>query len=256
MASTPATFTLIGGPTVLIEICGLRLLTDPTFDPPQTYGGAVPFEKRIGPAVDAGRLGRIDAVLLSHDQHIDNLDHAGRALLDRAGRVLTTAEGARRIGGDGMRPWQYTELIATDGSRVQITATTARHGPRGFERISGDVIGFVVSRGDGTRRALYISGDTVWYDGVAEVARHFDVAAAILFAGSAQPRGAFRMTMDVNDVIEAAGAFGNARIIPVHSDGWSHYIQTTQDMVQAFTTLQLASRLQVLDPGVPFSLTL
>jgi len=30
----PITLTLIGGPTVLIEYGGYRLLTDPTFDPP------------------------------------------------------------------------------------------------------------------------------------------------------------------------------------------------------------------------------
>ena len=44
-------------------------------------------------------VGAVDAVLLSHDQHADNLDHAGRAFLPRAARVLTTVIGAPRIGG-------------------------------------------------------------------------------------------------------------------------------------------------------------
>lgn len=72
---------LIGGPTTLREIGGLRLLTDPAFDAP----GPVPsgdrtLMKSTGPAVAAEEVGPIDAVLLSHDQHGDNLDRSGRAL--------------------------------------------------------------------------------------------------------------------------------------------------------------------------------
>lgn len=44
-------------------------------------------------------LGPIDAVLLTHDHHADNLDDLGRALLPAAGVVVTTTSGARRLGG-------------------------------------------------------------------------------------------------------------------------------------------------------------
>src|SRR5437868_4115072 len=94
------TLTLIGGPTVLIEIGGLRLLTDPTFDAPGDYpSGSVTLRKLTGPALHPGDIGPIDAVLLSHDQHFDNLDHAGRAFLPQAKKTLTTPAGAQRLGG-------------------------------------------------------------------------------------------------------------------------------------------------------------
>lgn len=67
MDGDEATLTLIGGPTVLIEIDGFRLLTDPTFDPPGEYEGAVVLRKLAGPAVPAADIGAVDAVLLSHD---------------------------------------------------------------------------------------------------------------------------------------------------------------------------------------------
>src|SRR5262249_30662109 len=75
------TMTNIGGPTALIEMGGLRLLTDPTFDPAgQEYRpGAYVLQKIANPAVVVGSLGAVDAVLLSHDHHFDNLDYAGRA---------------------------------------------------------------------------------------------------------------------------------------------------------------------------------
>src|ERR1700744_5272157 len=95
--------TLIGGPTVLIEYGGLRLLTDPTFDPPGLYREVpVRFEKTSGPALSVEEIGPLDAVLLSHDQHFDNLDTAGRAMLPGIGTTYTTAAGAARLGGNAI----------------------------------------------------------------------------------------------------------------------------------------------------------
>ncbi|QND60043.1 MBL fold metallo-hydrolase [Mesorhizobium huakuii] len=67
------TITLIGGPTALIEIAGIRFLTDPTFDVPQAYdAGAVRLVKQSGPAIGIDSLPPIDLVLLSHDQHLEH----------------------------------------------------------------------------------------------------------------------------------------------------------------------------------------
>ena len=83
MEERPLRLTHIGGPTVLIELCGLRILTDPTFDPPggEYRTASYTLHKLRGPAVDVGDIGPIDAVLLSHDHHFDNLDASGRRLL-------------------------------------------------------------------------------------------------------------------------------------------------------------------------------
>jgi L-ascorbate metabolism protein UlaG (beta-lactamase superfamily) len=68
------TLTLIGGPTVLIDAAGFRLVTDPTFDAPGEYQlSYVTLTKTSGPALAADAIGEVDAVLLSHDQHSDNL---------------------------------------------------------------------------------------------------------------------------------------------------------------------------------------
>ena len=91
--------THVGGPTALIEIGGWRLLTDPTFDAPggkYRFGYGTGSRKTGGPAVAAADLGEIDAVLLTHDHHGDNLDAAGRALLPTAGAVVTVS---RTVGG-------------------------------------------------------------------------------------------------------------------------------------------------------------
>jgi len=244
-------FTLIGGPTVLIDYAGLRLLTDPTFDAPGDYKlPHVTLHKTHGPALDVAKVGAVDAVLLSHDQHADNLDKSGRDFLAKAQQVLTTEAGAKRLGGNarGLAPWAAAELTAPGCRRVRLTATPARHGPAGIEPFSGDVIGFVLETDNAP--TVYVTGDTVWYDGVAEVARRFRAGIVVLFAGSAQTRGPFNLTMNVNDAIETAHAFPQAAIVPVHCDSWAHFTQDRDDLVKSFKALGIDGRLRLLEPGV------
>ena len=147
MPGLKTALTLIGGPTVLIELAGFRLLTDPTFDPPGLYEArGVTLEKTRGPAIGVADIGMVDAVLLSHDQHFDNLDRAGRAFLAEVGTVFTTDAGAARLGGVArdLAPWETATLDGPDGARLLVTATPARHGPIGIEPIAGDVIGFAL----------------------------------------------------------------------------------------------------------------
>jgi len=91
--------TLIGGSTVLVEMTGFRILTDPTFDPPSRYEvGGIVLEKTAGPALTADQVGASDLAQVSHDQHFDNLDRAGRMFLTRAKARCTTRAGATRLG--------------------------------------------------------------------------------------------------------------------------------------------------------------
>lgn len=114
--------THIGGPTTLIEVGGWTLLTDPTFDPPgrrYAFGWGTSSRKTAGPAVAPAELPPVDAVLLTHDNHGDNLDDLGRELLPAAGAVLTTVPGARRLGGraKGLEPWERTRFEAPGARR-------------------------------------------------------------------------------------------------------------------------------------------
>jgi L-ascorbate metabolism protein UlaG (beta-lactamase superfamily) len=252
MDASEATLTLIGGPTVLIELDGFRILTDPTFDPPGEYPGGVTLKKLAGPALSADEVGVVDAALLSHDQHFDNLDRAGRAFLARARTTFTTKAGAARLRGAsrGLEPFESAALEGAGGAKLFITATPARHGPAGIEPISGDVVGFLIGRraeGD----AIYVTGDTVWYEGTAEVARRYAPKLVIAFAGAAEPRGPFDVTMDSNDVIETARAFPGATIVGVHNRGWAHFTQSASDLASAFAALGIATRLAPLELGKP-----
>jgi L-ascorbate metabolism protein UlaG (beta-lactamase superfamily) len=212
--------THIGGPTVLIEVGGWRLLTDPTFDPPggtYRFGWGTGSRKTAGPAIAAADLAPIDAVLLSHDHHGDNLDPAGRALLPSAGVVVTTAAGARRLGDGarGLEPWGATRLEAPERPSIEITATPCRHGPPLSRPIVGHVIGFALRWDAQEHGALWISGDTVLYDGVREVAHRLEVDVALLHLGGVRfpVSGPLRYTMTGGEGIERDLAGAPADIV-------------------------------------------
>ena len=215
---------------MLIETEGWRLLTDPTFDAPgrrYSFGWGASSRKLAGPAIAASEVGPIDAVLLTHDHHADNLDDAGRALLPCAGPIITTASGAGRLGGSarGLEPWGTTRLEEAGRPAIEITETPGRHGPRGLGFVFGDVTGFAL-RWDGQEHgALWISGDTVLYDGVREVAGRVPVDVALLHLGSVQfgITGPLRYTLTAREGVELCRLIRPRRLMPVHYEGWSHF---------------------------------
>lgn len=256
MPTPNLTLTLIGGPTVLIEYNGLRLLTDPTFDPAGEYKGAyspVVHRKLSGPATAADEIGPIDAVLLSHDHHFDNLDNSGRMLLPSVGVTYTTHSGAQRLGGNaiGVAPFETRIFEGANSNQLLITATPARHGPVGVD--AGDVVGFAL----GIRQPgdlLYITGDTLWFSGTEEVARRFTPKIVVLFTGAAEPRGRFHMTMGSEDALEAAAAFPNATLLSVHNEGWGHLTEDQDQLADVFSKFKLGDRLTRFDKGKPLAL--
>jgi L-ascorbate metabolism protein UlaG (beta-lactamase superfamily) len=224
--------THIGGPTMLIEVGGWRLLTDPTFDAPGRryyFGWGAGSRKLVGPAIPADGIGPIDAVLITHERHDDNLDAAGRELLPSAGVVATTASGAQRLGRSarGLEPWQTTQLEAPGRPTIEIMATPCRHGPGHLHFIIGDVIGFALRWEGQAHGVLWISGDTVLYDGVRQVADRLEVDIALLHLGGVRfpVTGPVRYTMTARDALELCRMLAPRVAIPIHYEGWKHFRQ-------------------------------
>ncbi|RKR93064.1 L-ascorbate metabolism protein UlaG (beta-lactamase superfamily) [Micromonospora pisi] len=249
---TEVRITHIGGPTTLLELGGVRLLVDPTFDTPgrrYPFGWGTSSRKTAGPAVPPTELGPLNAVLLTHDQHADNLDDAGRALLPTVPVVLTTVAGARRLGGNavGLAPFETANV-----GNLTVTATPSRHGPAWAVPLVGPTTGFALRSADAAE-VVWISGDTVLYPGVLEVAERFAVGTAILHLGKVQfgLTGPTRFTMTGRDAARLCQRIMPRRIVPVHYEGWSHFHEGRAEITAAFPQ----ERLTWLTPGVPALLT-
>ncbi|MDI3243416.1 MBL fold metallo-hydrolase [Arthrobacter sp. AL08] len=242
------TLTHIGTATMLVQFGGLTFLTDPVFDPAPTeyVSGPVVLRSTTEPAIAASDLPPFDAVLLSHDEHPDNLDEAGRRLLEGK-PVMTTESGAGRLGGQsvGIAPWSSHTLTVGEKS-VNITAMPAHHGP------AGDVVGFIL-QAPGEEKVLYISGDTTYETDLDQIGEKFTIGVAVLHLGAAKFAilGDQMISMDSANAAKFTASLGAHTVVPIHFSSWEHFTETEDEIAASFAEAGLTDRLQWLTPGMP-----
>ena len=216
---------------VLIEINGYRILTDPTLDHSGKlyhHGFGAISRKTSEPVLPAGGLGEIDLVLLSHHQHKDNFDNAGKEFTKKVATVISTKRASEEIKGIiGLNAWESYAVQTTKVPGLKITATPAQHRPSWVpEFLSGKVTGFIVEYDAQTSGVLYISGDTVYFKGIEEVAKRYRIDIGIFNVGGVQFRyltALGKYTMDGKGLIRSVKQLNPGTVIPVHTTGWTHF---------------------------------
>ena len=162
--SASARLTWLGHSTVLIELDGARVLTDPVLR------RQVLLLRRRAP-VAAGEL-RVDAALISH-VHWDHLDLRSLEKLGRGVRlVLPRGAGGlvRRNGFEHVVELDPGEIVPV-GS-LEVRAIHAEHDIRWPRRADAPALGFVLR---GTR-TIYFAGDTDLFEGMRNLVDDLDVA--------------------------------------------------------------------------------
>lgn len=248
----------IGTATAIFEIDGINLLTDPFFSPVGTtwdMGGGNMLKNTEAPALRLEDLPPIDAILLSHEDHPDNLDELGRRLLD--GRhVFTTMDGASNLAPRpavrGMKPWE-TKSVVLGGKQFEITATPCQHLP------GGECTGFILTTKDfgvaedGKPNAIYFTGDTVYIDELAKIPEKFHVVAAVMNLGAAYaafPGGSVQITMDGKQGAHLFRTIKADYLVPMHYESWGHFTQFGQELVEVFKKEGILEKVHWLKPGV------
>nr|WP_250030599.1 MBL fold metallo-hydrolase [Actinoplanes maris] len=235
-----------GGPTVTFSFGGHTFLTDPTFDPPGSYPlGDRALTKTAAASGTASDAGPVDVVLLSHDEHPDNLDHAGREFTRTVPLVLTTTAGAARLGppARGLAAWETVTLPGGE-TTVTVTGAPAQHGPDGTEHLTGPVIGFILEGKD--LPTVYVSGDNASLAAVREIAARFPaIDVAILFGGAARTPlvGDVDLTLSAGDMVEATRILDRTTVVPAHVDSWAHFTEGMPEVRAAFAAAGLTDRL-------------
>ncbi|WP_406237636.1 MBL fold metallo-hydrolase [Nocardia sp. NBC_01009] len=240
----------IGGPTLRFRYAGLTWLTDPTFDAPGDYQGPITLHKLTGPAVPLEQVGSVDVVLLSHDQHADNLDNSGREFLATVETVLSTPDAAGRVNGvRGLANWETVTV-----GEVRVTAVPALHGPEGCEPFSGVVTGFVL-QAEGLP-TVYVSGDNAsvaLVEQIVERIGRIDIAILNVGAANVGRFGDTDVTLNARTALQAAEHLGDAAIIPVHAEGWGHFTESLDHLARVFAYGGRADQLRIPQPGRTFT---
>ncbi|KAI8143362.1 beta-lactamase superfamily domain-containing protein [Fennellomyces sp. T-0311] len=250
------TMTHIGTATAILDIDGVKLLTDPVFDDvgAEYDLGIVLLKSTTGPAIGIKDLPPIDAVLLSHEDHPDNLDDTGRQLLD--GRVvITTVDGAKKLqprpGVTAIRPWE-TLSLNLGGKPFKVTGTPCDHLP------GGEVTGFILESDtfgetDGKPNVIYFSGDTLYMPELVQMKDKYHVSVAILNLGIAQaplPNGPLDITMGGKDAVKLAREIKADVVVPMHFDNWKHFSESSEQSRKIFEEEGFANKVCWLTPGV------
>jgi L-ascorbate metabolism protein UlaG (beta-lactamase superfamily) len=221
MSAPGARIRWLGHSTVLLEMDGARLLTDPLLRP------WVLHLRRAVP-LSAESLTELDAVLISH-LHYDHLDLPSLQRLDH-GVTVVVPKGAGALVRARAFP-SVVEVAAGDATRVGaavVRATRAEHGSGRALGARSDALGYVV---EGSRR-IYFAGDTDLFPEMAQLAPGLDLALVPIWGwgpslgpGHLDPRGA----------AEALALLRPRLAVPIH---WGTYypVQSTRWKSPAFLT--------------------
>ncbi|KAK8135556.1 Zn-dependent hydrolases of the beta-lactamase fold [Apiospora sp. TS-2023a] len=264
---SPLTITHVGTATAILELGGVTFITDPYLSPAETSFPVRPgvvLTSHYQPSHTLETLPPIDAVLLSHEDHADNLDPVGRRLLDGR-RVLTTVDGARKLaprpGVMGLKPWETVPLII-GGRRFEVTATPCQHLP------GGECNGFIITEpefgntigDDGVSRpnAIYFSGDTVYLEELAQMRGRFHISLALFNVGAAAvvPPGGkagepLLITMDGRQAARLFREIGADVLVPMHFESWDHFTEGRDELAAAFESEGVLEQVVWLELGVP-----
>jgi L-ascorbate metabolism protein UlaG (beta-lactamase superfamily) len=153
----------LGHATTLVELDGVRLLTDPV------------LRRRVAHLLRAGAVpepGAPDAVLISHG-HLDHLDLPSLRRLPRDAELVVPRGLARQVRSLGFR--EVHEVEAGDEvevGQVVVRATPAEHGGRPAPGRAVEAVGYVVL---GSAR-VFFAGDTDLFDEMGSLVSHLDLA--------------------------------------------------------------------------------
>lgn len=200
----PDRIVFVGHSTVLIELDGTRLVTDPLL------GGRVAHLRRHGAPAQPSVAKRLDAVLISH-VHQDHLDLTSLRKLGRDTPMLVPAGAGQWLTRRGFGA--VSEMRVGDARRVGslgVTAVEARHDGRRLPiGMRADTVGYVV-RG---RFAIYFAGDTELFDGMATLAPALDLALLPIWGWGAKLGPGH---LDPLDAARAVALLRPRIAVPVH----------------------------------------
>lgn len=211
-SSPPTAVTWLGHATVLIEIDGVRLLTDPTLR------GRIGPLVRVAPPVQRSAIGHVDCVLLSH-LHADHTHLSSLRDLGLATPIVAPRPAGAWLARHGLTI--VSELapgLQTTVGDLRVTATPAAHERR--RRPLGpcaEPVGYLI-RGS---QAVYFAGDTDLFDEMSELRGSVDIAL-LPVAGWGPKLGPGHL--DPERAARAAALISPAVAIPIHwgtfAPGW------------------------------------
>jgi L-ascorbate metabolism protein UlaG (beta-lactamase superfamily) len=251
----------IGTATTIVRCGPFTILTDPNFLHRGQYawlGHGLVSRRLTEPALSIDQLPDLDLVLLSH-LHGDHWDREARRGLDSGLPVITTPHASKRLQArhgfrraQGLRTWE-TWTCHKARETLTITSLPAVHAHGLARRLLPPVMGSLVELHDASgecRLRVYITGDTLMFDGIHEIATRFpDLDAAIVHLGGTTLPGGLVVTLDGEQGAELTHAVAARKVVPVHYDDYGVFRSPLQEFREAARRRGLDHLIEHVQPG-------
>lgn len=252
--------TFIGTATVLVRFGGFTFLTDPNFlhQGQHAYLGLGLRSKRLtNPAMEIGDLPPLDFIVLSH-HHGDHFDHIAARDLDKDVPIITDPHAAQKLRDQGFRrpialeTWQC-QPVRRDDAEVRVTSTPGKHAPQPLAAllppVMGSMLEFQSVAGSDVPLRLYITGDTLLYDGLREIPRRYpDIDLCLLHLGGTKVAGIL-LTMDADQGVQALRMIDPTAAIPIHYNDYTVFKSPLEDFQRAAAAAHLRTEIFYLAHG-------
>lgn len=244
--------TWLGHSTVLLEIDGVRVLTDPVWgERASPFGFAGP--KRFQPVpVRLEELPPIDLVVVSHD-HYDHLDYPTIRALARTPVPFVTSLGVgAHLEAWGVAPARITELdwwerYELPGLAFAVTAAPSQHfSGRGVADRNATLWSSFVLQGE--RHQVFFSGDTGLTPEYAEIRERFGVFDLVMLEVGAFHPAWGDIHLGPENALEAHRMLGGRRLLPVHWGTFNLAIHAWDDPAETLLARAGAAGVELVMP--------